>query len=272
MHLLAKSLLAAGVLILSSQATAQITFYEREGFRGRAFSAQRAVPDFSRGGINDFASSVVVERGHWEVCEDSRYRGRCMVLRQGSYDSLRGMGLNNRISSMRPVNSRANYANAAPAPLPQPTYAYRRRSNERVYEAPVTSVRAVMGQASQRCWIEREQLGDRGRDSRNVGGAIAGAIIGGILGHQVGDGRGRDAATVGGALAGAAIGSQAGSGSDNRYERGYERDIRRCERAPRGTPQYWDVSYEYRGVEHWIRMSDPPGRTIAVNRRGEPRQ
>ncbi len=266
--LLAKSLLVAGALILSTEAQAQITFYEGEGFRGRAFSAQRAVPNFKRGGINDFASSVVVDRGHWEVCDDVRYGGNCRVLRRGSYESLRGMGLNNRISSVRPVNSRPNYANAAPAPLPQPTYQYRRRPDERVYAAQVTSVRAVMGQENQRCWIERERLGDYRRDDRNVGGAIAGAIIGGILGHQVGGGRGQDAATIGGAVAGAAIGSRAGN-----QDRGYERNVQRCEREPRGAPQYWDVSYEYRGVEHWVRMSDPPlGQTIAVNRRGEPRQ
>ncbi len=272
MNLLAKSLLGASALLLPAQSMAQITFYEGEGFRGRAFTAQRALPDFTRGGINDFASSVVVERGHWEVCEDSRFRGNCMVLSKGSYDSLRGMGMNNRISSMRPVNSRARFSNAAPAPLPQPTYEYRRRPNERVYQAQVTSVRAVLGDGGQRCWIEREQLGDRGKDRRNVGGAVAGAIIGGILGHQVGGGSGRTAATAGGAAIGAVIGSNAG-GRDNRdYDGGYERDVRRCETDGRGSPQYWDVSYSYRGVEHWVRMSDPPGRTIAVNRNGEPRQ
>ena len=39
-----------------------------------------------------------------------------------------------------------------------------------------------------------------------------------------------------------------------------------------GAPEYWDVSYDYRGVEHWVRMEYPPGATIAVNRNGEPRQ
>ena len=60
-----------------------------------------------------------------------------------------------------------------------PTYEYRQRANERVYEAPVTSVRAVMGPPEQRCWVEREQVVERGKDVAAVGGAVAGALIGG---------------------------------------------------------------------------------------------
>ena len=82
---------------------------------------------------------------------------------------------------------------------------YKRQGNERLYEATVTSVRAVMGASEQRCWIEREQVGQ----DRNLPGAIIGGILGGVLGHQVGGGRGQDIATVGGAVAGAAIGSNA---------------------------------------------------------------
>ena len=50
-----------------------------------------------------------------------------------------------------------------------------------------------------------------------------------------------------------------------------ERDVQRCEATPSGPPQYWDVSYDFRGVEHRLQMSAPPGQTIAVNRQGEPR-
>ncbi|HSJ99002.1 MAG TPA: glycine zipper 2TM domain-containing protein, partial [Myxococcota bacterium] len=97
---------------------------------------------------------------------------------------------------------------------------------------------------------------------------ILGGILGGVLGHQVGSGRGNDAATAGGAVAGAVIGSNVGrNGRDE-----YGRDVRRCETVSSGTPEYWDVTYTYRGVEHRVQMSEPPaGRTIAVNRRGEPR-
>ncbi len=277
MNIIIRTLVAAGALALSAQAMAQITFYESEGFRGRAFSAQRALDDFSRTGFNDRAASVVVDRGRWEVCEDSRYRGTCVILGPGSYNNLRGMRLSNRISSMRPADSRRRYENLVQAPLREPDYAYRRRPSERVYEAQVTSVRAVLGQDNQRCWIERDEYDRYSRDNRrsgsDTGRTLAGAIIGGILGHQIGSGSGRDAATVGGAVIGGAIANQSGRDRyDDRYDRGYERGMRRCETSFRGAPQYWDVSYEYRGVEHWVRMTDPPGNTIAVNRRGEPRQ
>ena len=48
-------------------------------------------------------------------------------------------------------------------------------------------------------------------------------------------------------------------------------NVRHCENAEHGTPQYWDVTYDYRGVTHHVQMSSPPGRTILVNRDGEPR-
>ena len=138
-----KAALGVAALTLAGQAAAQVTFYEGEGFRGRAFSTGQQIRNFERSGYNDRASSVVVDRGRWEVCTDANFGGSCVVLRKGSYDNLDRLGLNNRISSVRPVN-RSRYDNEAPAPLPQPTYEYRRRPNERVYEAQVTNVRAVM--------------------------------------------------------------------------------------------------------------------------------
>src|SRR5512132_2538573 len=249
-----KTLFAVAAVGFATQAAASITFYEGEGFRGRAFTADKQVWNFERLGFNDRASSAVVTRGRWEVCEDARFEGRCVVLRPGSYESLSGMGLNNRISSVRPVSRSARYENEAPAPLAAPTYDYRRRAGERLYEAPVTSVRAVVGPPEQRCWVERQQVvGDRG--GANVPGAIAGAVIGGILGHQVGGGRGQDIATAGGAVAGAAIGSNVG-----RDGGGYSQDVQRCTDVSRSdNPDYWDVTYEFRGSEHRVQMSAPPG-------------
>lgn len=145
------------------------------------------------------------------------------------------------------------------------TYQYRRRPNERLYEAPVTSARAVVGPPEERCWVEREQV--PARTSANVGGAVAGAIVGGILGHQIGSGRGRDVATVGGAAVGGAIGANAGRSRAGTYER----DVKHCETVASNSPDYWDVTYDWRGVQHRVQMIDPPGGTVMVNRHGEPR-
>lgn len=96
-----KTALVATALVFATQAAAQITFYQGEGFRGRAFTVNTPVQNFERYGFNDRASSVVVDRGRWEICTDARFQGRCVVLRRGSYDSLGRMGLDGRVSSAR---------------------------------------------------------------------------------------------------------------------------------------------------------------------------
>lgn len=263
-------LAAAALMLVGGQALAQVTLYENEGFRGRALSVNRPVNDFSRMNFNDRVSSVVVDRGRWEVCEDARFNGRCVVLRRGSYDSLRSMGLENRISSIRPVNRQRYVNEAPPPPLPQPNYAWRQRPNERVFEAPVTAVRAVMGAPEQRCWVEQQAVGER-RPDVNVPGAIIGGVLGGILGHQVGGGSGRTVATIGGAVGGGALGANIDriTGRDNAT---VTRNVRRCDNVPgSGQVQYYDVDYTYRGAVHHVQMATPPGRTITVNANGEPR-
>ncbi len=143
---------------------------------------------------------------------------------------------------------------------------YRRRNQERLFEVPVTSVRAVVG-SGQRCWIEREEVVQQ--PQRNVPGAIVGAVIGGILGHQVGNGSGRDIATVGGAVAGAAVGANVGRNGQGQQPQVQE--VQRCTQAGNRQAEYWDVTYTFRGVGHRVQMTSPPGRTILVNRDGEPR-
>jgi uncharacterized protein YcfJ len=147
---------------------------------------------------------------------------------------------------------------------------YRRRDNERLYEADITSVRAVMGQPEQRCWIEREAVPPQ-RSAPNVPGAIIGGVIGGILGHQVGGGSGKDIATAGGAVAGVIIGSNVGT--DRYGNTTNTRDVQRCTSdAASREPAYWDVSYQFRGVTHHVQMASPPSsRSITVNEHGEPR-
>ena len=247
--------------------TAQVTFYEREGFDGRSFTSEEQVGNFERYGFNDRASSVVVTGAPWEVCDDIRFGGRCVVLRPGRYPSLAAMGLNDRVSSARAVSRDTHIDENRYAPAPGTARDYRRRSNERLYEANVTSVRAVVGTPEQRCWVEREQI-PQDRRNANVPGAIAGAVIGGILGHQVGGGRGKDVATAGGAIAGAYVGANVGRGGGAQTQ-----DVRRCENVPsQARPEYWDVTYDFRGQEYRVQMTAPPGPTVTVNEQGEPRE
>jgi uncharacterized protein YcfJ len=253
--------------LLAMQVSAQVTFYEGEGFHGRALTVDSTIPNFAPIGFNDRASSIVIEHGRWEMCEDSNFRGRCVVLRPGNYPSLVPLNMNNRISSVRPVSGGAHYHNEIPPPPPVAVYEYRQRPNEPLFEVPVASVRAVVGPPEQRCWIERQQVVEP-RSQPNVPGALLGAVIGGVLGHQVGGGRGQDIATAGGAVAGAAIGANAGRGGGGTYTQ----DVQRCSTVPSSAqPDFWDVTYNFRGIEHRAQMTAPPGPTIWVNEAGEPR-
>jgi uncharacterized protein YcfJ len=263
-------LLVAGCAV-ATQAAGQVTFYDSDDFRGRSFTTSKSMDNLERRGFNDRAASAVVANDRWEVCEDANYRGRCVVLRPGRYASLAAMGLDDRISSLRVVaqNSRVDDRRYAPAPAAMPVQAndYRRRGNERLYDAQVTSVRAVVGPTGQHCWVESQEVTQQSSGA-NVPGAIAGAIIGGILGHQVGGGRGQDVATVGGAVAGAAVGANVGRD----HNAPAQQEVQRCsERHGDARPEYWDVTYDFRGREHRVQLTSAPGATIRVNEAGEPR-
>jgi uncharacterized protein YcfJ len=148
-------------------------------------------------------------------------------------------------------------------------YDYRRRDNEPLYEAPVTSVRAVVGPPQQHCWVER-QVVDTGSPGINVPGAVVGGVVGGILGHQIGSGRGQDLATGIGAAGGVVVGANVGR--DAAGTTVYTQDVQRCATVSTAAPvDYWDVTYNFRGYEHHVQTTSPPGRTILVNGQGEPR-
>jgi uncharacterized protein YcfJ len=176
------------------------------------------------------------------------------------------MGLNYGVASMRAVAWDARIDENRYAPAPVPVYDSRRRPNERLYEASVTSVRAVIATPEQRCWVEREQV-VQDRSGASIPGAIVGALIGGVLGHQVGGGRGKDIATAGGAVAGAVVGANVGRGGTQVITR----DVERCAYVPSDArPAYWDVTYTFRGVAHRVQLAAPPGRTIRVDAYGTP--
>ena len=98
----------AGGLFIAGSAWSEVTFYERDDFRGRSFTVNDSVDNFSRFGFNDRASSAVVRRGSYQVCEHAGFGGRCVTLPPGDYGSLRAMGFNDRISSARSVSVRSS--------------------------------------------------------------------------------------------------------------------------------------------------------------------
>lgn len=248
----------------------QVILYERENFEGRTLTADAQIENLRSSGFNDSASSAVVLGERWEVCSDAGYRGNCVVLRPGRYASLATMSLNNSVSSLRMLQRETRVDDNRYAPPPVAVYDNRPRRDERLYEVNITSVRAVVAQSGQRCWIEREPVAQPPRANSNVGGALLGAVIGGILGHQVGGGIGKDIATAGGAIAGGVIGSNVGR--DGSAQAGQTQEVQRCANTGvPATPAYWDVVYSFQGQEHRVQMATQPGPTIIVNERGEPR-
>ena len=256
---------AAGLaaVLLAQAAAAQVILYEQNGLRGRVFTINGPIDNLDRTPFNDRAASAVVERGLWEVCEDAYYQGRCVTLRPGQYPSLGSLDLTNRISSVRPVPGMPHYS--APQPAPPPAYEYYPHHGEELYQADVTAVRAVTGPPEQRCWVEQQQVAKQNQP--NIPGAIIGGVLGGVLGHQIGSGRGNDVATAVGAVGGAYVGSTVNRGTQTQTQ-----DVQRCEPiAGSAKPEYWDVTYVFRGVEHRAQLAFEPGPTITVNGAGEPR-
>jgi uncharacterized protein YcfJ len=252
---------------------AQVVFYADENFSGQSFNAQSQIDDFTRFGFNDRASSAVVLGDQWEVCESIRFGGRCVVLRPGRYASLAAMGMNDRVSSIRGVATNTHVSDECYAPPAAAAYDNRQRNDERLYEANVTSVRAVVAAPEKRCWTEREPVAALPANY-NIAAALAGAVIGGVLGHQVGGGTGKQLATVGGAVAGAAAGANVnrtmGRGAQPGADQG--QDVQRCDTVPsQARTEFWDVTYTFRGPERTIQTVSQPGRTITVNGQGEPR-
>jgi len=261
------STMALGIatLLLAPLAVAQVTLYESDGLRGQVFTADRPITDLTRYGFNDRASSMIVQGGQWEVCEHQNYQGECRIVRPGQYPSLAAMGLNNKISSFRRVDGKPSYAYAPPPPV-SPAYPYYLQHGETLYTANVVAVRAVMGTPEQRCWVEQQQVVTN--NSPNIPGAIIGGVLGGVLGHQIGNGRGNDVATAVGAVGGAAVGATVNKGGGQVATQ----NVQRCTTVPgSASPQYWDVTYVFRGVQHRAQLGFAPGATIPVNGNGEPR-
>ena len=167
------------------------------------------------------------------------------------------------VEAQRQAEDAQRLAAAAPG-----VYDYRRRQGEALYEAPITSVRAVVGPPEQRCWVERQVVDTRSAGV-NVPGAVVGGVVGGILGHQIGSGRGRDVATGIGAATGAVVGANVGRDAAGTV---YAQDVQRCANVSTGARlDYWDVTYNFRGSEYRLQTTSPPGPTVLVNAQGEPR-
>ena len=98
---------------------AEITLYGREGFGGRSFSTREPVRNLERHEFANRASSAIVQGGRFEICESRGFEGRCRVLRPGKYPSLAAMGMNDAVSSVRPISRQSKVDEGRFAPPPR---------------------------------------------------------------------------------------------------------------------------------------------------------
>ena len=77
-----------------------IALFQHGNYNGKFLGFDEGVADLSRFNFNDTASSVVVTRGTWLLCEDAEYRGDCELV-DASLDDLAVIDLNDRVTSFR---------------------------------------------------------------------------------------------------------------------------------------------------------------------------
>jgi hypothetical protein len=80
-------------------ARARLILYEDVSFSGRSRVFELDTPALAL--FDNRVSSAQVESGTWELCEEPRFGGRCVAIRQDVADLTR-LRLNDRVSSVRP--------------------------------------------------------------------------------------------------------------------------------------------------------------------------
>ena len=95
---------ALALLSTGAQAAhhASIILYQEDHFGGDSREVRDDQPDLDWIHFDDRISSVEVHGGVWELCSDSRYRGRCITT-DHDIDKLDRLGMDDRISSVRRV-------------------------------------------------------------------------------------------------------------------------------------------------------------------------
>ena len=79
-----------------------VELYEHSDFKGRRLNVRADLEDLGEYNFNDMVSSLVVNRGQWELCTKFKYRGTCRTYGPGRYD---GVGdYNDEFSSMRKID------------------------------------------------------------------------------------------------------------------------------------------------------------------------
>jgi hypothetical protein len=101
MKKLSKSSLFAACALSPLAGAADLTLYTDGDFQGRPLNVIIDLRQLGSMNFNDRASSVVIEKGAWILCTEEEFTGKCVTLEPGKYGSLREMGLDDSITSVR---------------------------------------------------------------------------------------------------------------------------------------------------------------------------
>ena len=89
------------VLLAPAAGSADLVLYTDGDFQGRPLNVVIDMKQLGSLNFNDRASSVVVEKGAWILCTEEDFSGNCVTLEPGRYSSLKELGLEDTITSVR---------------------------------------------------------------------------------------------------------------------------------------------------------------------------
>jgi hypothetical protein len=100
---------------------ADLTLYTDGDFQGRPLNVVIDMRQLGSLNFNDRASSIVIEKGAWVLCTDEDFSGKCITLEPGRYGSLKDLGVDDAITSVRhrDAQSPGVFSDAAAAPSGQ---------------------------------------------------------------------------------------------------------------------------------------------------------
>jgi hypothetical protein len=80
---------------------ADLTLYTDGDFQGRPLNVVIDMRQLDTMHFSDRASSLVIEKGAWILCTDEDFEGKCVTLEPGRYGSLKDLGLDDTVTSVR---------------------------------------------------------------------------------------------------------------------------------------------------------------------------
>lgn len=88
-------------ILATAAGAADLTLYSDGDFQGRPLNVVIDLKQLGSLNFNDRASSVVIEKGAWVLCSGEDFSGDCVTLEPGRYGSLKDLGLDDAITSVR---------------------------------------------------------------------------------------------------------------------------------------------------------------------------